>query len=345
MRFIRELETTVKRMALALAAVMLTLVMAEVLLRVTGFGAVKPELSFGMNASQAFARGQFVQDRRLFWKFAPEVTPTDTYLGAVHPDRDIPPPGGAPRVLFLGDSCTRLTLDGVAYPARLKSLLKGRVEVLTAAVPGYTSYQGLAWLRSQLLAARPDVIVVYFGWNDHWRTLGRTDAEHAASLSPWRLRLAGLLHRPSATASLRVPPDQYGANLSAIAAEAAKAGAQVLFVRAPASISEAARAQLVRTGYMRPDDDPMALHAAHLRVLDEVARTANVPVLDAAGIFPKLPAARPLLADDGIHLTGTGHLVMSVIVAQAVLRDMLHLSDDPRSLEEVATAAALAAAP
>jgi lysophospholipase L1-like esterase len=332
-------------MGLALAAVVLTLAMAEVLLRVSGFGTVKPELSFGLNAGQAFARGQFVTDRALFWKFTPAVTQTDEALGAVHPDRVIPPHAGVPRLLFLGDSCTRLTMDGSAYPARLKAIFKGRAEILTAAVPGYSSHQGLAWLRSQLLSARPDVIVVYFGWNDHWRTIGRTDRQYAASLAPWRPRLAGLWRRPAASASLRVPPDDYRANLAAIAAEAASVGARVLFVRAPAGISGAARAQLTQTGYMRPDDDPMALHAAHLRVLDEVARTARVPVLDAAGIFSRIRAGQPLLADDGIHLTGAGHRVMSVIVAQTILRDLLHLSDDPRSLDELAATAALAAAP
>ena len=332
-------------MGLALAAVVLTLVMAEVLLRVSGFGTVKPELNFGLNARQALDRGQFVADRALFWKFAPAVSPTDESLGAVHPDRIIPPHTGAPRLLFLGDSCTRLTMDGTPYPARLKAILKGQAEVLTAAVPGYSSYQGLTWLRSQLLAARPDVVVVYFGWNDHWRTIGRTDRQYAASLSPWRLRLAGLWRRPTTSASLRVPPDQYGANLTAIATEAAGVGARVLFVRAPASIGTEARSQLTRTGYMRPDDDPMALHASYLRVLDEAARTATVPVLDAAGIFSRIPIGRPLLADDGIHLTGTGHRVMSVIVAQTILRDLLHLSDDPRSLEELAAAAALAGPP
>lgn len=342
---IGERETTVKKIGLALAAVVLTLIMAELLLRVSGFGTVKPELSFGLNARQAFARGQFVTDRTLFWKFAPAVTPNDEALGAVHPDRIIPPHTAVPRLLFLGDSCTRLTMDGSAYPARLKAFFQGRAEVLTAAVPGYSSYQGLAWLRSQLLAARPDVIVVYFGWNDHWRTMGSTDRQYAASLAPWRPRLAGLWRRPAASASLRVPPDDYGANLTAIAAEAASVGARVLFVRAPANIGQAARSQLTQTGYIRPDDDPMALHAAHLRVLDEVARSAHVPVLDAAGIFSRIPAGQPVLANDGIHLTGVGHRVMSVIVAQTILRDLLHLTDDPRPLDELAAAAALTVAP
>lgn len=334
-----------RRLGLALGAIVLTLALAEVALRLTGFGLVRPELAFGVNARLAFERGQFSADRHLFWKFAGPPGPADEALGTVHPDRVIAPAVQRPRLLFLGDSCTRLGMDGPAYPGRLKAMLARRAEVLTAAVPGYTSHQGLAWLRRQLLAARPDVIVVYFGWNDHWRTIGLTDRQYAASLSSLRPRLATLWRRPTADAPLRVPPADYRANLEAIAREASAAGCRVLFVRAPGAIGPAARQRLVDAGYMRPDDDPAALHAAHLAVLDEVARAHDVPVLDADTIFAGLGSPLPLLTDDGIHLTGAGHQVMAVIVAQKVLGGMLRLLDDPRSVEDVAAAAVQALSP
>jgi lysophospholipase L1-like esterase len=34
------------------------------------------------------------------------------------------------------------------------------------AVPGYTSHQGLAWLRRDLQKLQPDLLIVSFGWND-----------------------------------------------------------------------------------------------------------------------------------------------------------------------------------
>lgn len=328
-----------KRWGLAAGAIVLTLALVEAVLRLAGFGLVRPELSFGVNARLAFERGQFATDPDLFWKFAAAGGPTDEALGAVHPDRDIAPPTGRPRLLFLGDSCTRLGLDGVAYPGRLKAFLGGRAEVLTAAVPGYTSYQGLAWLRRQLLTARPDVVIVYFGWNDHWRTIGQTDRQYARALAPLSPRLLQLARRRAADAPLRVPPEDYRANLTAIATEAAAAGSLVLFVRAPAAIGPAAGQQLAASGYIRSGDDPTALHAAHLAVLDEVARATGVAVLDAASLFAGLESPLPLMAADGIHLTAAGHQVMAVIVAQKVLGQMLHLTDDPRSLEDVAAAA------
>jgi len=331
-----------RRLGLSLGAIALTLALAEVALRLTGFGLVRPELAFGVNARQAFERGQFTADRHLFWKFAGPPGPADVALGAVHPDRAIAPPVRRPRLLFLGDSCTRLGQAGPAYPGRLKAMLAGRAEVLTAAVPGYTSHQGLVWLRRQLLAAAPDVVIVYFGWNDHWRTIGLTDRQYASALSPLRPRLAMLARRPAAEAPLRVPPADYEANLAAIAREAKAAGCQVLFVRAPGAIDAVGRQRLTDAGYIRPDDDPGALHAAHLGALDRVAAGQGVPVLDAAGVFAGLGTEPALLTADGIHLTDAGHQVMAVIVAQQVLGRMLNLLDDRRSLEEVAAAAVAA---
>ncbi|MBM4129942.1 hypothetical protein FJ250_02790, partial [bacterium] len=328
-----------RRLGLSLGAIALTLALTEATLRLTGFGLVRPELAFGVNARQAFERGQFAADRHLFWTFAGPPGPGDEALGAVRPDREIAAAVHRPRLLFLGDSCTRLAMEGPPYPGRLKALLAGRAEVLTAAVPGYTSHQGLVWLRRQLLAARPDVVVVYFGWNDHWRTIGLTDRQYAASLSPLRPRLAALWRRPPAEAPLRVPAADYRENLAAIAREAAAAGCRVVFVRAPEAIGTAARQRLAAAGYIRPDDDPSALHAAHLGILDAVAREQGTAVLDAASVFAGLVPPRPLLEADGIHLTGAGHQVMAVIVAQKVLGDVLHLLDDTRSVEEVAAAA------
>jgi lysophospholipase L1-like esterase len=41
-----------------------------------------------------------------------------------------------------------------------------RIEVFPMAVPGYTSHQGLAWLRSDIDELEPDMVIASFGWND-----------------------------------------------------------------------------------------------------------------------------------------------------------------------------------
>jgi lysophospholipase L1-like esterase len=92
---------------------------------------------------------------------------------------------GAIRVVCLGDSVTfgfRVPVvwpdkpteydpGWLPYPMLLEKELRaanpGRdVEVITMAVPGYTSHQGLAWLRRDISKLKPDLLTVSFGWND-----------------------------------------------------------------------------------------------------------------------------------------------------------------------------------
>jgi len=90
------------------------------------------------------------------------------------------------RVLCLGDSNTFGW--GVpyeeAYPTALAELLRearpGREShVLNAGCSGYTAHQGHEMLRRRGLKYRPDVVMIWFGWNDKAYWDGMTDAEHA----------------------------------------------------------------------------------------------------------------------------------------------------------------------
>jgi lysophospholipase L1-like esterase len=72
------------------------------------------------------------------------------------------------RVLALGDSCTWGwgVRDEETFPAVLGSLAGEDADVVNAGVPGYTSRQGLRYLRERGLALRPDVVFIGFGFND-----------------------------------------------------------------------------------------------------------------------------------------------------------------------------------
>jgi lysophospholipase L1-like esterase len=93
------------------------------------------------------------------------------------------------RILALGDSTTfGLGVDDdQTWPAILQSLLRERsrkeVEVLNAGVPGYTSFQGLRWLRSRGLSLQPDLVLATFGFNDADSWSSRSDIETARILA------------------------------------------------------------------------------------------------------------------------------------------------------------------
>jgi lysophospholipase L1-like esterase len=92
---------------------------------------------------------------------------------------------GTLRIICLGDSVTfgyRVPVvwpnkpteydhEWLPYSMLLEKQLREanigrRIEVITMAVPGYTSHQGLAWLRRDIDYLEPDLVIVSFGWND-----------------------------------------------------------------------------------------------------------------------------------------------------------------------------------
>lgn len=117
-----------------------------------------------------------------------------------------PEPRGdaARRVLAIGDSSTMgwRVAEAEAYPAVLEALLNARpdaprVEVLNAGVAGYTSHQGLIFLRDRGMALEPDLLLIAFGWNDQARLGDITEQITAASRRRHLLRIDDWLLRQS----------------------------------------------------------------------------------------------------------------------------------------------------
>ena len=92
---------------------------------------------------------------------------------------------GTFRIVCLGDSVTfgyRVPVvwpdkpkdydpEWLPFPMLLEKQLRNanpgrQIEVFPMAVPGYTSHQGLAWLRRDIDVLEPDLVIVSFGWND-----------------------------------------------------------------------------------------------------------------------------------------------------------------------------------
>jgi lysophospholipase L1-like esterase len=135
----------------------------------------------------------FEGDPLLLWRLKPNLdhvywdfTVVSTNAQAFRADYAIGrKPAGTFRVVCLGDSVTFGYRVPAVWPERPndynpewqpfpmlieKALLKTNpnrsIEVFPMAVPGYTSHQGLAWLRRDIDYLQPDVVIVSFGWND-----------------------------------------------------------------------------------------------------------------------------------------------------------------------------------
>lgn len=92
---------------------------------------------------------------------------------------------GSIRIVCVGDSVTfgyrvptvwpdkpnEYDRQALPYPMLLEKELRAanpnkQIEVVTLAVPGYSSHQGLAWLQREIDSLKPDLITISFGWND-----------------------------------------------------------------------------------------------------------------------------------------------------------------------------------
>lgn len=311
-----------KKVGLFAGSIIFALVIAEIILRVIGFGVMTPDMSFGVNTRAALEQGRFLPDPDLFWKLPfSQKAQFDLAISAVHPDQDVRAKGSKKRVLVLGDSCSRLSVKSLPYSAALGDYLAGKYQVINASVPGYSSFQGLTWWRTQLRETNPDVVVVYFGWNDHWRTTGWTDEAYARRVSGSGLRLLSLLDRPSDPPPLRVPLSDYQQNLQALVDEIREAGGSVVLVAAPSHFTGEARHHLVSSGYLTSNDNVKEIHEHYLNIVRGFAGQDGVSVLGADQVFLDLDNQVALLHRDGIHLTDEAHQVMGALLAETILNN------------------------
>lgn len=295
-------------------------------LRLTGFEfrGVPTHLRFGPNLQDDLERDLLVPDPALFWRLRvdPAVATTLERRRVLHPllpgpDGRLPP--ARPSVVALGDSCT--FFGRPSWPERLETLLRegaSGAAVWNASVPGYSSYQGRRLFEEEVAALRPDWVVVYFGWNDHWLGQAKTDRlvglERLTALSvapplfeDLRVVQAGRAFHarvstpPPARRPLRVPPEEYAENLEAICRVAGSLGAGVALVTAPGDLDGNDAARLETGGYAAPGTDLAALHARYNAIVRDVAGACGAELVDFAAAAP--PGS---VGADGIHLTPDG---------------------------------------
>ena len=244
---------------------------------------------------------------------------------------------GVFRVGVIGDSCSFLGQD--LYPNQfadqIAESLSRPVEVVNASCPGYTSEQGKRRL-NDLWDWDVDLVLVYFGWNDHWKSLnGLTDrdlinrqriSERAQS---WlgMSRLVWLLYSvrtkltppvPAAQSPVRVPLDDYRDNLKVIMDQCENENCPVFCITAPSAflpnqIPEWAFSFFGQIYRMSPDEVAAipATHSQYHEVVREICSSREVATLvdvaeqwSSPDQWDRLPER---FRGDRIHLTDQGH--------------------------------------
>lgn len=183
------------------------------------------------------------------------------------PSFAVPKPAGRLRVVAMGASPTFGwgVAEQYAYPVvmqrKLRLLAGLDVEVINGGTPGYTTWQGLRWLRSRVLAWSPDVVTVAYDLNDldrfrFFNNDGRADeaqrpdsafrvaAQNALNRSAaYRLLRRGLMGAASRRGAFdpeamprRVPLADYERNLIAINDVCREHGIDVVYLKMPINL-------------------------------------------------------------------------------------------------------------
>jgi lysophospholipase L1-like esterase len=219
----------------------------------------------------------FEGDPLLLWRLKPNLdhvywdfTVVSTNAQSFRADYPIgAKPAGTFRIVCLGDSVTfgyrvppvwpdkpnDYDREWQPYPVLLeKELRKANpnrsIEVFPMAVPGYTSHQGLAWLKRDIDYLQPDVVIASFGWND----VSMSDARDRETIDTrwWPVALRWLIDHSQAFAhatrwlrsrhqakpvarvpAARVSQQEYIDNFNAIVRLAKDHGARVIVIGAP----------------------------------------------------------------------------------------------------------------
>ncbi len=139
-----------------------------------------------------------------------------------------------------------------------------RIDCIVLALPGYTSHQGrvLAEIYGEKL--EPDIVFVYYGWNDHWLAFGRPDSKRTVHLFAENLyqniRTVQALRKTmtffnvisdNPVSQVRVSLDEYRENLTAILKVFQRSSIPVIFVTAPTSHYQLVLAGFVQNNFLR----------------------------------------------------------------------------------------------
>jgi lysophospholipase L1-like esterase len=332
-----------RRFALAGGGLLLGLVAGEVLFRLVPFERVKYEMRYGHFSGNEV--GRFLEyDPLLTFRNRraasfPDAGVRINALGLRGQEVSTAKRPGVVRVLCLGDSCTFGGLH--PYPEILQTILDehvpGRFEVLNGGVIGYTSVHGLEWFVGELDRLDPDVVTLYFGWNDMWREKDsaiRAWFKNRASGEPpprWRsylweacARASTFLRNRLGDSAIQVPPEGYRAVLEQFAALGHERHFTPVLLTAPAGFQDnRTPSWLIAKGFVAPGDSAAKLRRTYNEVVVDVAKREHLPLVDLASVFAATGDARALFErpdEDPIHPNERGYRLIAEALAAALLK-------------------------
>lgn len=336
-----------RRITWAVFIMGIPLVGGELLLRVTGYRrmlideqAQEKTLVGAVDVlNKRFETEVFERDPWLLWKMKPGENLYGLTVGENGLlQNNYTPPKTSLRtrpltVLVMGDSVSAITYK--TYPETAERLANAAesgpaIRIINGAVPGYTTEQALR-LFPNLKGLGPDVVMLCFGWNDHFPALNLPDRELGISNPGSRLlhrifkdvRLYQFMGEPLGNKSsrrkkaeaeevpvgneLRVDPVQFRSNLLDLVQMVRESGALPVLATQPHNLTEESMEFLRANNFVLSEKSDMSrLHRQYNDIVRRVAEENKVPLMDLEEEFFRRKREF-MLEPDGIHLTPRGH--------------------------------------
>jgi|GEM_PF-505243 len=290
----------------------------------TRFNAALPPIVFQAKNSQGGLESVDIStDFELLFKFQPGSYFAGRRINSLgFRDREVDPckKPGTVRVICMGDSVTAQGRPG--YSQYLHERLTNKTptgdawEAFNMGVYAYSSLQGLRLFQKQGRFLTPDIVTLYYGWNDHWLADEPDRQRMGLEMRPFAGRIFNLFREKrifrfvawalnpiqhvavrdrNAERVLRVAPDEYRSILKAFVREIRAAGAIPVLITAPRrALSMGWR------GYITSVEQGHRIHDEYVEITRQVARELNVELLDLASIFAS-PECDSYFTSDGIH--------------------------------------------
>ncbi len=225
-------------------------------------------------------------------------------------------------IALMGDSCTQFGAYGRLLADRIEVSTGRRVRTVNLGVAGWTTFQGRKQTTRDVARLHPRVATVYYGWNDHWLSIGLNDEQaekiNASILGRLQaLRLGQLLTKARVTLArekgepvVRVAEAEFYENLTKIVQSLEELGTIPVLVTAPSSHARGSEPAYLAGRWISDLSQLVPMHERYVSIVRQVAMEQDAVLCDLALEFEKLGHKEDLekyFYQDGIHLTAEGN--------------------------------------
>ncbi len=244
------------------------------------------------------------------------------------------------RILALGNSCTfgwGVPLDN-CWTTLLERNLRRKLpdsslEVINAGIPGYSSFQGKQYFQ-ELFKYQPDIVLIMFGWNDHWKA-GKKISDSEQETPPAivislqnafsKLKLYKLLRKftlsmtedtqfvriDDITGKRRVSQNEYFQNLTEIVKTARKHNIRPVLLIPPIASLE--------NYFQATRSNIHLLHQKYQERMLRVSEYQQVEIIDLQSAFDNFNTLFNNPESDPLHFNAQGHELAAMAISEHLL--------------------------